>query len=324
MVSSDWIELARSYESAIRVGLTATPERGDGQGLGALFDALIVAASPRELTEAGHLVPCEIIAPDRPLRSAEIAQRPVDAYLEHARGRRTIVFASHVKAARQYLDEFAAEGVRAAVVHGELAAADRGEIMRRYRAGEIDVLVNVYVLTEGFDDPITSCCIIARGCTTPGIYLQMVGRILRPAPGKTSALLIDLRGVVHVHGRPDEDRTYSLDGRAIRREGDAAGVRLCVVCQAPIPEGSTICPGCDRAPSELEAPAVLGLELVRYAGKRQEGDAERVATLARWFIDAQARGFKTGWAYHKYKVVYGDWPSWSVKRAANEQLRRTA
>lgn len=320
--AAEWRGLAKAYASSVRIGLTATPERGDGQGLGELFDAIVVAATIRDLTDAGHLVPCVVVAPSAPLKSGQIAQRPVDAYVEHARERRAIVFAPHVKAARQYLDEFIAAGIPTGLVHGELPVNERSSVIRDYRAGRTRVLVNVNVLTEGFDDPPTSCAILARGCGTPGLYLQMVGRILRPAPGKRDAVLLDLRGVVHVHGRPDEDRSYSLEGRAIRLDDDAPAARFCLVCGAPL--AGVACEECGKAPNELEAPKVTGTALVKYEKKRRESDDDRISTLARWLLVARSKGFKEGWAHAKYRAVYGDWAPFSIRRAALERSRGAA
>src|SRR6185312_11439346 len=86
--SVEWSALLAAYPGAHIIGPTATPERGDGCGLGTMFDGLVVGATVRELTDLGHLVPCEIMRPDKYLQSGEIAQNPVDAYVQHAQGRR--------------------------------------------------------------------------------------------------------------------------------------------------------------------------------------------------------------------------------------------
>lgn len=320
-VSDEWSALAQHYASSLLLGFTATPERSDGKGLGAIFQRLVVAARVQELVELGHLVPCEIRRPGRRLKPGTIAQRPVDAYLNEARGRRTICFSPSVEAANAHAEEFNGLGVTARVVTGDMPQAERALYLSAFKRGEIQVLVNVYVLTEGFDDPGTSCVIMARGCGTAGMYLQITGRGLRPAPGKRDCLLIDLHGVSHVHGHPQDDREYSLDGKGIRRAGeievDPQG--SCRVCGAPINPGEA-CAECGTAPKLIEPPKVTGDPLEKYAKKRAEDNSQKAATYARWIADAAGKGYKQGAAKGKFKAVYGEWPSYRIEQDARAIL----
>lgn len=317
-----WSGIAADYSAAHIIGFTATPERSDGRGLGNVFQRLVVAASVRELVDLGHLVPCEIMRPESKLRPGSIAQRPVDAYLKHAQGRKTICFSPSIVAAEIHLDEFKQAGIRARLVHSKLPVAERIQSLDDFRSGRVDVLLNVYVLTEGFDVPATDCVILARGCGTAGTYLQMVGRGLRPAPGKQDCLLVDLHGVSHVHGKPDDDRQYSLDGRGIRSANELVvdGQSSCRVCGAPIVSGEA-CPECGAEPKQITPPKVTGEQLVPYASKRAESDDKRVATLARWIAEGRSRGFKPNWAHVKFKAVYGLYPPGHIQNQALEQLR---
>jgi superfamily II DNA or RNA helicase len=305
-----------------RLGLTATPERGDGRGLGrAGWDAIITGISVAEATERGYLVPCEIERPGRRLRARTVAQRPVDAWQEYARGRRTILFAPNLESAAQFVDEFRAEGVGAEIVDGAMPTRQRVTVLEGHRGGVFPVLVNVGVLTEGYDDPAVACVILARGCGSAGLYLQMVGRGLRPAPGKTDCVVIDLLGTSHDHGLPDEPRFYSLDGKGIRRTA-TDDLRFCQLCGCPLDAGVTECPECGR---EIQGtsyvPDVVHAPLIRYARKRAEGAVERAATLARWLYDARAAGHKRGRAFMKFKGVYGDPPASDVISLASRVLR---
>lgn len=304
-VADTWRESMQRYGETPCVGFTATPERGDGRGLGDLFQRLVVAATPSELQAIGALVPCEVIGPGRRLGPGEIAQRPVDAYGRHAAGQPAIVFSPSVKAAERHCAEFRAAGISAGYVHGSMRAAARDDVVARFRAGSLRVLVNCMVLTEGFDAPRAAVCILARGASTVGAYIQMVGRVLRPSPGKASAMLLDLVGAAHVHGAPDADRVYSLDGKGIRASDGEELTQFCGSCGAlwTPPE----CAECGhvyaRAPE-----TVTGDRLERYAAKRAEGETERAATLRRWMSEGAAKGYKPGWALAKYKAVYGTWP----------------
>jgi DNA repair protein RadD len=321
-VAAEWRQLNASYDDALRIGFTATPFRADGTGLGELYDDIVPVASIRELTDAGHLVPCEILRPKSSLRSGQIAQRPVDAYLEHARGQRAVVFSPHVKAAVEHTTEFREAGVQVACITGDMDPMVRRRALADYEAGRVSVLVNVMVLTAGWDSPSTSCAILARGFGHLGLYLQVVGRILRPAPGKDRALLVDLRGITHVLGDPDQDVEYSLDGAGVRKKDDVVTGALCAVCGVPLVDGR--CTDCMRPGIELEAPTVVGVALSKYERMRQDTDEERAERLSKWILDARAKGHKEGAALYRYSAVYGGWPSPSIKRAALDRARGAA
>src|SRR5690606_12153671 len=160
-------------------------------------------------------------APRRRLKR-EIAGDPVERYLAAARGRRAIFFAVSVEQARELADRLNAADVPAACIHGETPAEDRADALARFVAGELIALTNVYVLTEGADLPAAEVCVLARGFSHASTYLQCIGRVLRPAPGKESALVLDLCGVSRTFGVPADEREYSLEGRAIRLVGKPA------------------------------------------------------------------------------------------------------
>jgi superfamily II DNA or RNA helicase len=260
-------EITKLYPRML--GATATPERGDGKPLKPPFDAIVVAAQISELTRDGYLVPLKIKCPETLIGPKKIAQRPVDAYLEHARGHRAICFAPNLTAAAKYVDDFTALGVRARLVSGKTPKDERDAMLAAHKAGELDVLVNCGVLTEGYDDPAVSCVIVARGCGSQGLWLQMTGRCLRPASGKTRAILIDLRGLTHELGRPDADREFSLEGEAIKVTGRtrANGERMCRSCHAPL--GDLVkCPECGIETANV--PEATGAELVDEETIRKE------------------------------------------------------
>ncbi len=322
--SDDWHELTKAYPGVVRIGFTATPMRSDGRGMAPAFDSLVVVSTIKELTALGYLVPCRVIAP-KPLRRPNLSHSPVDAYLAHAKGIRTVVFADFVANAERFVEEFREKGIDAIVIHGSLGDDDRKAALRAHASGA--VLVNCMVLTEGWDSPETSCCILARGCGSVGTYLQIVGRVLRPSPGKSDALLIDLTGrSFDDHGPPDSDRTYSLKGKGIRTKGDDEEfAKPCPICGQPIEDGEpcAVCGHCIEGSSTVEDPRYTGDELAeRYAGKRSEDDDKRIETLARWYAEAKARQHKPWAATAKYEAVYGGKPTPTIQSAA-EHLART-
>lgn len=128
------------------------------------------------------------------LLTAEAQNFVVRAYFEHATDRPTIVFTPTVLATQAFTEAFAAAGVRVGAVWGAMPAEDRVLTLKRFADGDLDVIVNCMVLTEGFDEPRASCAIIARPTRSPALYVQMVGRVLRKFPGKTDALVLDVVG----------------------------------------------------------------------------------------------------------------------------------
>lgn len=309
-VADAWGELRAKLPNALFLGLDATPERGDGRGLGGMFDALVEAITVKDAIAQGYLVPPVTLRPVRLLAPNEIAQDPIDAYFEHAPGTSAVVFASTVNQAIQYACRFRERGISAAAVFGEMSDRERDAALVDYASGQIKVLTNAYLLTEGWDAPRTETVIIARSFGTAGGWLQAVGRGLRPSPetGKSACTILDLRGVSHEHGDPDEHRTWHLDGRAARRACDDENIRFCPVCGSPVIGEQ--CETCGHA-GEMRhrPPRVLGLPMQRFARVRQDDDDARAARLAKWLKLARVKGWKEGQALHRFKAAYGDWPS---------------
>ena len=315
-----WAGLLDAYRGVPLLGLTATPERGDGVGLAPLFDGLVVGAAVRELTEAGHLVPYEILRPASMLEPGQIAQDPVAAYLAHGEGRQGILFARNVEEAQRYAEALGAAGVRSECVTAQTRDAHRDAALELFRRGTVRVLTNVYVLTEGTDLPAAAVCILARGAGSCGIFVQMVGRVLRPSPGKRSALILDLRGITHNPriGLPDDERVYSLEGRGIT----PACTRHCQVCAAVLE--SYPCAACGYCPTAGEAATteVMGVPLVKFARMRQMGLGEREAWVLGRVRAALAKGHKPSSVRHVFRAVFGEELATSAVMAAVAEVQR--
>lgn len=300
-----WAALLAAYPDVRTLGLTATPERGDGSGLAPLFDRLVVGVTVRDLTLQGHLVPCEVSRPGKLLKPGELADEPLDAYRRDAPGQQGFLFAKSVEEAQKYAEQFTAAGVRAVCIHAGTRAEDRTVALELFRQGVIRLLCNVYIFTEGTDLPMAQVCILARGASTAGIYLQMVGRVLRPHRSKTKATLIDLRGVSHVHLMPEDERAFSLEGKGIQSGGELA---KCKVCKSPLGAGYP-CGTCGFAPdagdSANGASTVVNEPMVKYARMIAQSSEQRYETLVRWLRAADAKGHKRGAVRHKWRAVYG-------------------
>ena len=265
----------------------------------------MVAASYSELLAGGWITPCEVIAPAS--RHSRLAENPAEAVASYAGGRQVIVFCSGVAAARQT----AAEIPGAEAVDGETPGDVRAETIARFRAGTTRVLTSCQVLTEGFDAPETAVVVLARGTAHVSTYLQMVGRALRPAAGKSAALLVDLVGACWEHGWPTDDRDYSLEGRAIRRRGEPKPVvwqcRACGRCYPGAP-ADRLCPACGERIPEPRALVVARRRLERIERDKLATDDTRNAVFAQLQALARARGYKPGWAAVQFKAKYGCWP----------------
>jgi superfamily II DNA or RNA helicase len=214
-----WQAVLDQYPDARRYGFTATPCRGDGKGLGDLFDELIVGPQVAELQKDRHLVPVKYFAPTKvdlkgvrvqqgDYAIGELAERMNRAHLigdivtqwhRLAERRRTIAFAVDVAHSVSIRDEFLKAGVRAEHLDGATPKNERDAILARLASGETELVVNCMVLTEGFDCPPVGCIQLARPTKQMGLYRQMAGRGLRPADNKSNLILIDHGGAVHRH-----------------------------------------------------------------------------------------------------------------------------
>jgi DNA repair protein RadD len=192
--------LKEAYPNTIVLGLTATPVRSDGRGLGLLYNEMVCAPTIAELTDMGFLVPVKYFAPHNPdltgikitagdYNERQLSQRMdtdklvgdiVENWKRIAEGRRTIVFATSVAHSLHVVESFKAVGIEAAHIDAETPQERRDEIFADLKSGRITILSNYMVLSEGFDEPSIACCILARPTKSVALYLQMAGRILRP------------------------------------------------------------------------------------------------------------------------------------------------
>lgn len=296
--AATWFALAQKYP--LRIGATATPARGDNSPLGDAFDCIVVGAQVAELITQGYLVPCKVFAPPTIMDPRTIAMEPVDAYLRHCPGTRSVVFAVTVAHAVKIAESFRAHGIAAEHVSG--AMSNRPDVLERHAAGEFPVLVNVSLVVEGYDDPAISSTIFAKRFTYVAGYLQAIGRTLRPFPGKRQAICVDLCGSALVHGTPDLEREYSLDGEPISA-AETFSVRQCAACFAVF-QASDTCPRCGESMPTVQRalPVVSGVGVSEIAQK---------ATPTSWPMKAKKRGLCAGCG-HETKP--GDWIVWSATR----------
>lgn len=207
------------------LGLTATPERADGRPLGNTFEELIEGAQYQELKRLGILVPWTIYHPQKHL-GHNLAMNPAEAYAQFAEGRKCFAYHLRVDVAEAAAKEFRHRNIASQCVSCATPKDDRrafvGGLSGHVDYGALDVIWNVYTMTEGVDVPEVSAILLARPFQFTGGYIQATGRGARRADGKTHAVLIDLVGSCLKHGPPDQDWNYSLD-YGIRPKGAGGG-----------------------------------------------------------------------------------------------------
>lgn len=331
--AGSWRQILEHWPDAYRLGVTATPCRLDGRGLSQAFDHLALGPSVADLINAGFLSPARIYAPPVVAdlsgvrrragdyandQAAAAMDRPTvtgDAiahYQRLAAGQQAIAFCCNVAHAVSVCDAFKTAGIAAALLLGD--TADRDQVVAQYAAGAVRVLVTVDVVSEGFDVPAASCAILLRPTQSLGLYLQQVGRVLRPATGKDAALILDHVGNVTRHGFPDDPREWSLTEGVVRSRGTAApSVRTCPECFAafkPQPQ----CPACGAQCAPIRSTRIRQImgelkELKRESiqqriAERDRAKRERQAarTLPQLLALAKERGYSPGWAYRIHQA----------------------
>lgn len=323
--AGQWNRILSQWPDAYRLGVTATPCRLSGAGLGTAFDELVLGPSVADLINAGFLSPARIYAP--PLvadltqlrrragdyaidQAATAMDRPTvtgDAiahYTRLASGQRAIAFCCSVQHAEHVATSFNAAGISAATLLGSADTQRRDATVAAFDAGSVQVLVTVDVVSEGFDIPAASCAVLLRPTQSLGLYLQQVGRVLRPAQGKDYALVLDHVGNVHRHGWPDDPRQWSLEDFSRRAgAGDPAAptVRTCPACFAAF-KPQPVCPCCGHeqpAPKTRPMRQVDGelQELRREAVRQRVAERRKARTLPQLLALARERGYSPAWAY---------------------------
>lgn len=309
-VSDEWRKFAGYYPDTTRIlGLTATPERGDGRPLGDMFETMVVAANYSHLISQGYIVDCDVFSIDESMDSGKLALHPAMAHHRFAPNGKALCFVNSIFNADSIANSFNEIGYPAAAITAETNADKRAEHVTAFRDNKLRVLINVYTLTEGFDVPDADTAILARNVTHASTYLQMVGRVLRASPGKKKAKLIDLTGAWKTHGLPTMDRQYSLSGKAISYE-KLTSLRVCLKCgytHASAPK----CPRCHFVYpiTRVKPPVIYDMKLRRvYDGARTPMDAKE-DEMARLIMVANDKGFDLGWAARQYKSLFNEEPA---------------
>lgn len=345
-ITDSYQKLFEHYAGKIIIGLTATPARGDGRGLGEVYDDLISPVSIRDLTDEGYLAPVRYFAPSQPDLSAlkvqggdyvkselgGVMDRPelvgdiVHNWKRLALGKRTVVFCSTIAHGRHVCEEFQNAGIAAEHVDSETPKEERAGILERVESGETTVVTNVFVMSYGLDIPALECAVLARPTKNISLYLQTVGRVLRTMEGKDEAIVIDHSGAVAENGFVDDFIPWSLDGRntvkdriqdAKERSNEPKEIS-CGEC-GTVFKGRRTCPACGFREIAEGKPIPVhqaDLEEVHRSAAALEKKANRDWTWERKveFIGGlkshrAVKGYAPGWVANQYRDKFGVWPN---------------
>ena len=334
--AATWERVIERWPGVPRLGLTATPQRLDGKGLGAHFAAMVLGPSIHELqntfdpiTGLPYLAPIQVLRVPSSMRrsgmkkdkNGEFRQKDmgervnervvgdaVMAYLTYARGKKTIFFGVHRNHSKRVCAGLRAHGVRAEHVDGDDTPARRDRVMSEFKDGAVDFIGNVALIDEGFDAPSCEVVIDAAWTTSVVRYQQRAGRAMRPGVDKVATLL-DLVGNSYELGLPDDPREWTLDDGEVAPETETVSVpRTCGNCKAAF-RGS-VCPWCNTTTplSEIDEVAVA-LEIATPKPKRKPATGRRKdlnrELAAAWRSSdpvrevraiGERRGYKPGWA----------------------------
>lgn len=315
-----------SYPKARVLGVTATPCRLNGQGLGEVFERMILGPSARWLTDNGFLCPAEYYGPPAVAkvdnihtRAGDYAKDEMDAEMnrpvvtgdaiEHYRticdGVPMIVFCTSVQHAKDVAQAYCDAGYRATSVDGNLSDEDRAERIEGL-GNKYQVLTSCELIGEGLDVPCVSAVQMLRPTKSLGLYLQMVGRCLRPMEGKDRAYVLDHVGNVREHRFATTERQWTLEGRVKAKKGDTVkSLKTCLQCFI-VHDPSPTCPRCGyEYPKKTKAAIeTVGGSLVKLEETKEERKEAlaKARSLVELIAFAKARGYKrpTYWARQVY------------------------
>lgn len=333
--NSTWGKVIDHYlEDAHVLGVTATPERLSGEGLGidhhGFFSSMVIGPQPEELISGGYLVkPVVYSAPigadmsglhtrmgdtiaaeqEERLNKPVYTGNAVAHYRKHCDGAPAIAFCSTVKHAEDLAEGFRQGGYSAASVDGKMKYEIQAERIADLGNNRLNVLTSCELISEGVDVPVVKAGILMRHTKSLGLYIQQSCRPLRPAPGKDHAIILDHVGNCMQHGLPDFEREWSLDAkkRSQRKATDEKDIQVkqCKECHYVFMAGPSECPKCgallpvqQREIEEVDGELVqISAAMARRAMKQEQAQAHSLQEL----IDlGRHRGYKNPFAWARF------------------------
>ncbi|KRO16231.1 DEAD/DEAH box helicase [Lacticaseibacillus saniviri] len=348
-------KIIEAFPDAVLLLFTATPYRLSGEGLGIIADDLIQGKSVKWLIDNGFLAPVKYYAP--PDINAELLRRrngeftnesiatalksevygsAIVQYKRHAYGMKAIAYCYSVESAKRLADEFNAAGIAAVEVDGETSDEERAKAVEDFRTGNITVMTNVELFTEGLDLPNVDCVIQLRPTQSLSLYLQFAMRAMNPREGKTAVILDHVRNAERF-GLPTDYREWSLDGEQQKKQNKretekntSPSVVVCPTCFSSFyvtEVKDSHCPDCGAELPKARGEVVTingDLQEIKQTKKQQSEIAHRLKivhqvqkqnaskliagkrpselkTLQEFQLYATAHDYKSGWAYYQAK-----------------------
>lgn len=320
------------------VGLSATPNRLDGKGLGDIFESIVHGPSVAWLVENGYLSKFKIFGPASPdlsgvhtkmgefdkiesarvMDQASITGDAVAHYKRLCPGKRALVYAINIEHSKHIAEQFRAAGFTAVHLDGKTPRDERRASVRAFERGDIQVMVNVGLFEEGFDVPGVEVILDLNPTKSLSRWLQRCGRALRVAPGKEQALILDHAGNAMRHGLPDFAHEWTLDGNILTRkkkvdEITGPDLRRCMKCYFISKAHRTVCEHCGE-PFELKLRQVehvdgdlVEITTADIAIKAKRREQGRAGTLQELISLGKQRGYKNpaAWAGHIFRARGG-------------------
>lgn len=325
-VSKSRKKILDSFPDARIVGLTATPERLDGRGLGEIYQSMVKGPDAEWLIENGYLSDYKLFEPPsvdmskvktvkgdydkeesvKLINNKSITGSAINEYIRLGREKSAVVFAINIQHSKQICADFIAAGVKAAHLDGETPRAERKSTVAAFKRGDIKVLCNVDLFGEGFNLPDLDIVILLRPTQSLGLYIQQCGRALRYSPKKKFAYILDHVGNKSRHGMPSSPFEWSLNAkkRGKKKASEVFPSKTCPKCyysHKPAPQ----CPECGHKyevkASKIEIVEGSLIEADRkkifIEKKKQQGQAQTYEELVAL---GKERGYANpkGWAYN--------------------------
>jgi DNA repair protein RadD len=341
------------YPQARLLGLTATPTREDKQDFaragGGLYDDMVCGPQVYELIDAGMLAQYDVFVPPVRMKisdnikmvkgdydpkaldedfknSPDVYGDVIEHYRKLSHGKPAIGFCPTVERAREFTERFCAAGYNAKLLEGGTDPAERYRTLKDLAVGKVDVVMSVDILIEGTDVPLATTFLGLRKTKSLRIYLQSVGRVLRPHEQKEKAIILDFVGISQIHGYPDDHREWSLSGNTKRRarpkkENDdgVSRIQTCPECYKAH-EPAPACPNCGHEYTAKEKSDIVVVEgdLIKIERQQQIEKAEHAEiekkvkrieegsckTLEDWIALAKQREYRfpLQWATRRYEL----------------------
>lgn len=264
-LNNSYLKVLKYFPNALVLGFTATPQRLGTGGLGEVFDKLIESVSTKWLIEHHYLAPYHYYGVqladasklhtkhgdydktevEELMNRSAIFGSAVENWLKLANGKKTIIYCSSIETSKKTVKAFQDAGVMAAHLDGTTAKTERDRVVSEFRSGKIKVLSNVDLFGEGFDVPDCEAVVLLRPTKSLTLHVQQSMRSMRYNPSNPDkvALILDHVGNYRLHGLPDDEREWTLEAKAKKKQ-DEAPIKNCPQCFSVVPKQANICPYC--------------------------------------------------------------------------------